>query len=239
MIFLWWLSAFGDLESNSRIKAKDVTLLALLQTIAEFQDIVLVHEPNSQGIFFVNIKLLRLPSGPDSYSDLLSGRADYAWTSFILLSQQPTLLESMPPHLTSLLMQLCSLKDSSSPLPPSVTLSLSQPLQITETVPFAGFILEYPVAYVPTSADQTSFLAGVPLDVYECVLLDPDCTGEEEHTMLKFSCPCTVGAAQESLSPSRLPEILQSHFEPRLKYAGFLGSLVVRHHTETLARVAL
>ena len=114
-----------------------------------------------------------------------------------------------------------------------------RPLQITELVPLAAILLEYPLAYVPISSDQTSFLAGVPLDVYECVLTCPSMLKAPEHILMKFSCPSVLAATNLELSVSRLEERLNARFAPRLKQAGLSGTFQIRHSTETLARVAL
>lgn len=141
---------------------------------------------------------------------------------------------------------LCRDSQLEHTIPPPVASSLQPSLDLTDIVPLAAFLLEYPVAYVPASADQTSFLEGVPLDVYQCTFVSrpagsqcPDSTNVE-HSLLKFSCPSIVGSVEAELSPPRLVERLKSRFGARLEgEAGLAGSIIVRHHVETHARVSL
>jgi hypothetical protein len=132
-------------------------------------------------------------------------------------------------------------------------------------IPFAGLLLEYPVSYVPISNQQTAFLPGISLDVYEMVIrCDSSClsprleniraryaTGANsssyQHTFLKFSCPCLIGSDPHhaALSPSNLRDRLFAQFSRRL--AEMIGMPVpegaeyvsIRHKVELLDRVAL
>ncbi|TBU62253.1 hypothetical protein BD310DRAFT_918985 [Dichomitus squalens] len=107
-----------------------------------------------------------------------------------------------------------------------------------DMVAFAACILEFPVAYVPSGDGSDPFLAGIPLDVYECVLVQP-VLGLPKHTMLKFSCPQTITAEVSQLRPDVLGERLRARFAERLERAGFRGTLLLRHTVETMDRVAL
>lgn len=102
-------------------------------------------------------------------------------------------------------------------------------------VPLAAFLLEYPVGYVPLDANQTTFLGNIPLDLYECVLVD----SEEEPTLFKFSCPQCVGQSVARLAPGEVRRRLVDRFRPRLEAVGYPGRLEVRHTQETLPRVGL
>jgi hypothetical protein len=102
-------------------------------------------------------------------------------------------------------------------------------------VPLAAFLLEYPVAYVPLDARQTTFLSNIPLDVYECVLEDSG----EEHTLLKFSCPQCVSQSVARLAPDEVQKRLMERFQPRLRAVDYPGRLEVRCTRETLPRVGL
>lgn len=105
-------------------------------------------------------------------------------------------------------------------------------------VALAACLLEFPVAYVPISGGSDPFLAGVPLDVYECVLVQTS-PHALEHVMLKFSCPQTMAAKAPELRPEALMERLRMRFADRLEQVAFPGTLVVRHRVETKDRVAL
>ncbi|OAX42833.1 hypothetical protein K503DRAFT_272815 [Rhizopogon vinicolor AM-OR11-026] len=110
-------------------------------------------------------------------------------------------------------------------------------------VPLAATLISYPVAYVPISAVQTSFLGGQPLDVYEAniILSETPRTSSlqnfRQHTLLKFSCPCSLAEKNHKLSPDRITHRLQSQFQGCLSSIGL--SFSVHHQIEILERVAL
>lgn len=109
-------------------------------------------------------------------------------------------------------------------------------------VAFAASILEFPVAYVPTADGSGAFLAGIPLDVYECVLeVDTRRSVEvpDKHVMLKFSCPQDVARIEAELHPEAMIDRLQALFKTRLSEVAFPGTVSVYHSIETLDRVAL
>lgn len=101
-------------------------------------------------------------------------------------------------------------------------------------------LIGYPVAYVPASPNQVSFLSNVPLDVYECLLtFDNSLQVSNPHTLLKFSCPSGIAKEHHVLGPSCIIERLTATFQLRLQRAVPGTELVVRHSSETLDRVAL
>lgn len=107
---------------------------------------------------------------------------------------------------------------------------------------FAAGILEFPVAYVPTADGGGAFLAGTPLDVYECILdidASPSAEVPDKHVMLKFSCPQGVARTQAKLHPEAMIDKLRALLEARLRNVAFPGRVRVRWSTETLDRVAL
>lgn len=110
-------------------------------------------------------------------------------------------------------------------------------------VPLAATLIGYPVAYTPISADQTSFLSGQPLNVYEATIVSmTPCTyllqsSSQLHTLLKFSCPCLLAETNRELFPECITKRLQSQFRESLSSIGLL--LLVRHHVEVMDRVAL
>lgn len=123
-------------------------------------------------------------------------------------------------------------------------LSYSMPDDLTQEllIPLAGILLDYPVAYVPMSAQQNTFLPGEPLDIYEVAFksLSADfssSSGTSEFVFIKFSCPRRVADKDSTLSPACLLRLLEHKFRPRLENIG--ASVSVGHYTETLDRVAL
>ena len=79
------------------------------------------------------------------------------------------------------------------------------------------------------------FLNNIPLDVYECVLVD----STEEHPLLKFSCPQCISQSVARLKPDQVRGRLVDRFRPRLKAVDHPGRLEVRYTRETLPRVGL
>jgi hypothetical protein len=131
--------------------------------------------------------------------------------------------------------------DLAGELPAPVFRALPGNLSQETTIPLAALLVGYPVAYVPGSPDQSSFLSNVPLDVYECVLtFDESQQVSNLHTLLKFSCPS--GLAQDHpdlLGPPQIIEHLNGRYRNRLQKAAPDTKLVVLHSSETLDRVAL
>jgi hypothetical protein len=109
-----------------------------------------------------------------------------------------------------------------------VSISLPAELRFTELVPLAALLLEYPVAYVPSSEASPSSLSHRPLDVYECVLN----RGPDEHVLLKFSCP-------SDLTPASLTEVLNMHFITRADCFLPGWNFSVRHSTVVLDAITM
>lgn len=138
----------------------------------------------------------------------------------------------------------------SSDVPLSITLTPNLTPRVT--VPLAAILLEYPVAYVPSSSDPeqaTFFLSRVTMDVYQCILTwhhsskgSTSLPKPIEHTLLKFSCPSDLTANDPDRCdpcPPRILAGLASTFDTRLERLEAGPKLAVRHTTETLDRVAL
>lgn len=106
-------------------------------------------------------------------------------------------------------------------------------------VPLAAILLDYPVAYVPTSCDQTAFLSGETLDVYECRLVHPGHSTVDGHTLLKFSCPNATGVEYSYLSPQRLVDRMKERFVTKLQAIDSRITLDINTSTEKFDRVAL
>lgn len=116
--------------------------------------------------------------------------------------------------------------------------SLSRKLRVEDAVPLAAILLEYPVAYVPTSPD-TSFLGGEVLTVCECYLEQEGTSTHFRHTLIKFSCPDSITRSCEHMSSGLLTHRLKERFAPRIRKMD--ESLILRVHIsrEMLNRVAL
>ncbi|EGO23800.1 hypothetical protein SERLADRAFT_392261, partial [Serpula lacrymans var. lacrymans S7.9] len=112
---------------------------------------------------------------------------DRLWTTFVQLDDIPIVLDAPPTGLCQVLDEFHSVPDLQS------ALSMTLPSGLTQQtlVCLAGLLIDYPIAYVPRSQDQTSFLSNIPLDIYEVILeVDENVSrSEKQHTVLKFTCP--------------------------------------------------
>ncbi|KAJ7600640.1 hypothetical protein C8J56DRAFT_13940 [Mycena floridula] len=208
------LEIFGSLLSRLREKS------------ALFHNVLYLWDPSSEQSFFINIRLLLhcwFGEGL-SLSDRLRARI-----RFVLLSanDDPKLLTDPP---TSVLVTLRNIGNHATPFP--LTITLAPDLGPEVLIPLAAVLLEYPVALcIPDTVDDMSFfLARQPLNVYQATLRWPDT--DEEHTLLKFSCPVAVAVDSDALIAA-----LAAHFDGRLKHLG--PHLDIEHKVETFDRVAL
>ncbi|KAI6166617.1 hypothetical protein EDD17DRAFT_1177235 [Pisolithus thermaeus] len=207
------VSVFSSLLKSLRLKSK------------VFGDTFLLTVPEHMQIFFVQRTALLEHT-------LLN------FPSFVRLDKDLTVTSREPDSLRNILLdwsyEILWSGGLSYPLPDSLTQEL--------LVPLAGILLDYPVAYVPISAQQNIFLPGEPLDVYEVAFNSPSADsslslGASEFVFIKFSCPRRVADKDSTLSPACLLMLLEHKFGPRLENIG--ASVSVRHYTETLDRVAL
>lgn len=108
-------------------------------------------------------------------------------------------------------------------------------------IPLAAILLEYPVAYVPTSVDQAVFLSGQSLNIYQCLLVDVagGAVAADQYTLMRFSCPSNVGIEDAQLSPHKLAERLEERFSPRLRKVNCHLILDILTSTKAFDRVAL
>ena len=126
--------------------------------------------------------------------------------------------------------------DAGVPYPSSIRVPTDEVVSAAHTIPLAAILLEYPVAYIPQSAPQTTFLSGVDLEVYSCTLIfnTPGIVLPARHTFMQFSCPQSI-----------LPEVgdlagkLNEKFTERVSQAGLPCTLEVTSRTKRLDRVAL
>jgi CRP-like cAMP-binding protein len=165
---------------------------------------------------------------------------DNATVTYVLLDTFPTLLNSAPKTVLDVIraMNADMLKSQTK-----VSFSFVDGLTQDNLVPLAATLIGYPVAYVPISADQTSFLSGQPLNVYEAIVVPgTPCASSlrgsnQPHSLLKFSCPRLLAETNRELSPERVTKRLQSQFRESLSSIEL--SLLVHHHVEVMDRVAL
>ena len=105
------------------------------------------------------------------------------------------------------------------------------------TVPLAALLLEYPVAYVPSSDIQVRFLDNIPLDVYECTLVTEN---DQTHPLVKFSCPSNLAEAHpDDLGALHIVAYLRGNFQDRLNKSVQGATLRITHSRETKDRFAL
>lgn len=104
-------------------------------------------------------------------------------------------------------------------------------------------LLDYPIAYVPASEDQTSFLSGTPLVVYRCHISGRSREGEDDnkqHVLLQFSCPASLASSSDDLvSIERIVSHLEHTFQLRVAQILSENKLHVKYEHVTLDRVAL
>ena len=129
------------------------------------------------------------------------------------------------------------------PLAQSVELPLSFSLPsdtaFETVVPLAAILLDYLVAYVPYPSYPNT-LSGIPLDFYEYILTIPshDSMLDLNHSIIKFSCPASLGEDFTQLIPENVTRKLAAIFADRLS-AAWAGGVTIRvkHSSETLDRV--
>ncbi|KAG2129451.1 hypothetical protein DEU56DRAFT_494849 [Suillus clintonianus] len=198
-----------------------------------FADIVHWYDPSSLQSFIVNSRVLRV------FAETLLEDGN-AVVTYVLLGAFPTLLASTP---KTVLDVVCAMNADMLEYQAKISFSFVDGLTQEILVPLAATLIGYPVAYIPISADQTSFLSGQPLDVYEANVVPETSrtssfqSSNQSHTLLKFSCPCSLAETNRELSPARVTKRLQSQFQENLSSIG--SSLFVHHHVEIVDRVAL
>ncbi|EJC97809.1 uncharacterized protein FOMMEDRAFT_162143 [Fomitiporia mediterranea MF3/22] len=219
----------------------EITLQRLLTSLRQesscFRNVRVIYAAEPQQYLFVNMPMLRdraqsfhFPSDRDP-SEANSPLYD---TVFVLLDRTEVLIPP-PSEVIQIVKQIAESSEDPISLPEILTTKI--------LVPLSGFLLEYPVAYVPSSETSSNFLGGVPLDVYECTIdLKGTHSGEtvREHTLLKFSCPAHLAATCTTLEPTRVIGELELRFRDRLtNTTDRSSSLKVTHSVVTQDRMAL
>lgn len=96
---------------------------------------------------------------------------------------------------------------------PPLSLSFPDDWNIGITVPIAAILLDYEIAYVPSASDSHTFLSGVPVTTYECLLASDNNHSVQPLSVMKFSCP----TALETTYPGTLsPEGIMGRVKAKL-----------------------
>lgn len=212
----------------------------------EYRHVVVLVGLALDDYFIVNAPLLldRL------HNEFLEDQgAPEVWTEFVKLSDPPQ-LTPVPKSLTQGILDPLSLtlnlqnerknNLSTVDLPAILNIPVLNNLEVTDLVPLAAVILEYPIAYIPEIPNQTSFLANTQLDVYEyCLTLHGIRESPREHVLLKFSCPSSLNEGQLEQRPNRIEDKLRMRFSQRINSCNLLAEGIVKKHQATFDRVAL
>ncbi|KAF9241112.1 hypothetical protein BU15DRAFT_73591 [Melanogaster broomeanus] len=186
-------------------RALTALLRALRKESSVFRDVVSWNHSSATQSFIVKIPLLeeKLAALVDDVGQCVFVRLD---ESLSVSSKPPDALQEV----------LSKMRAAMATSPDILSFSLPEGLTQEILVPLAAVVIDYPVAYVPASSEQTSFLGGDALDIY-----DVSCKGplslhstdpsrlEQEHVVLKFSCPHALVSKHPELSPGALTEKLR------------------------------
>lgn len=136
--------------------------------------------------------------------------------------------QHFPPGLTDLLCVLLQMIETESNRTDPIL--LPDDVWMDDAVPLTALILDYLVAYIPTSDPgkiAPIFLCGVPVRTYECVVtfdahpIPSGSSAKRERTsVMKFSCPQSLEEEEAMISPQVVVDGLSSLFEGRLTQIG-------------------
>ncbi|KAL5501774.1 hypothetical protein ACEPAH_9034 [Sanghuangporus vaninii] len=202
----------------------------LLETLRRrsprFNEVRLAYTAEHQQYFFLNMSLLS-----ERAKYLCNPEEHGKHPTFILLDQEETVIDP-PQDVIETVIQVAGSPGNPIRLPESLT-----PKTL---IPLCGFLLEFPVAYVPFSTDSEAFLGRVPLDVYECIVFPKEEDDDtKKHIFLKFSCPAHLGVTHSVLAPDSIVKDLERVFRSRLEQLPCPWSLRIIHTVITQDRVAL
>ncbi|KAF8158120.1 hypothetical protein B0H34DRAFT_797532 [Crassisporium funariophilum] len=235
------LDLFSPQDAVSLFSRLLAALCANPQTKNEFVSVFHIYEPVSGQSFFVNRTLLlrRIPG----LSSLEQEPSDDS-PSFVRLDWEVGLLDALPPSILHHLDAIFSFANINITDHPR-SFSLPEDTTFEQAVPLAAVLLDYIVAYVPTSL-HLDMLSGIPLDFYECILTfrgssDHGKVEQQDinHVVMKFSCPAAIregGVTQ--LDPGTITRRLENIFGERLKDIGdSTASVAIMHVCKTVERV--
>lgn len=218
-------------------------LLSCLRLIwPRFQAVVYVYEPTADQSFFVNMPLLHEVVNTSPFAIHGKNCSRHSTTFVYLAKDHPQVLTGPPDSLAALLPLLVTDHTVVHGTRYSVSISLPPDLTPESSIPLAGVLLEYPVAYVPAS-DQLPFLSNISLDVYECILTlghNQVSANLEDHLFLKFSCPSDLAERHPNcLGSLHVIACLTEKFTNRLRQSVPEATIRIMHSRETKDRVAL
>ncbi|KIK99850.1 hypothetical protein PAXRUDRAFT_131180 [Paxillus rubicundulus Ve08.2h10] len=214
------------------------TFTALLSALhkkgSPFKNVVLWNHSSAMQSFIVNVPLLEA-----KLAGLTEGIEQCAFVHLHDPGDCFSVSSKTPDAVQDVLVNMQASMAVSLDMP---SFSLPEALTQQVLVPLAAVVIDYPVAYVPASSEQTSFLGGEALDIYDvsfkCPLSSDSASNlQRDHVILMFSCPRVLASRHAELSPGALTEKLRVKFESSLESVGI--HISVTHHTQTLDRVAL
>ncbi|KAF9516437.1 hypothetical protein BS47DRAFT_1340768 [Hydnum rufescens UP504] len=220
----------------------DLVISSLRNASSLFQDVFLIYEPSSLQSFILNATVFRKNRGESSAP----------WTTYVQISEPvrvatppqgvPILLDHISRHVT----------EFHGPLPTHLILP-STSLEVM--VPLTGYLLEYPVSYIPsmdtsgTTVDG-GFLCGVPLSVFRATLVRRSGPNQNKYNptafrsqpIIQFSCPAVLNGQVAELDPASILQRIQNRWKKRI--TGHASSLLwdeirVSVERKTLDRVVL
>ncbi|KAF9483475.1 hypothetical protein BDN70DRAFT_799584 [Pholiota conissans] len=207
-----------------------------------FASVLHIFEPCSEQSFLINSRMLSGRLQPGSHVVKKYTGSCVALPLFLRLQAlEIEAVEKVPDKLQQILDCLQSLMTLDS-LPASFSLPAGVTLE--SAVPLAAVLLDYPIAYIPSTSSNA--LSGVPLDLYECVLTFGNSDGATEsdvkhntHTIMKFSCPAKMGdKSPDRCLPEKLILQLKELFATRMHLIGDPSTAVdVVHSTRTLNHI--
>lgn len=232
-----------SIEEPLVVNTFSTLLKELCRTSKCFDETLHLYEPIANQSFIVNKSLLFR-----KLELLLTQYASNPYPIFLLLQKRGEIcqFDTVPKAVFGVLELLFDKLTGSHLSAEERTVQLPQGLVSTTFVPLAAILLDYPVAYVPSSENQVSFLNSVPLVVFRCQINTQKervkglPVHKEEHNFLAFSCPTSLADDTSSnASIQRIITHLESSFGPRIAESFPRSTLHAGYKHITLDCVAL
>jgi len=209
----------------------DTLIAQLRKTLNVVEDVMVLREPLSSQILFVNRSIL--------LDGLMTGRPTN--TLFVTASDDPNLIccpQGVRDVLGFLGEHLENARASGAvgiDLPPMLT---------SDAIALAGYLLEYPVSYAPSIEMDNHlglFLSNVTLTIVSTVLVSSN--SREPFTVIQFSYPSSLVNVVEDLTDDRIMYDCRALFTTRLDYVSVSwlpgAHIETSICTKTLDRLAL